>query len=387
MISKQTHFAAPERSPQEEILSEYEKFCSLPMVVNLLDALSTMTAILNNNRQVVYANASFMDFIKAGEITAILGMRPGEIMGCVHSDEIPAGCGTAEACSVCGAIHAVLESRNESRKVSREAMLTTRSSGGDVSFDLMITASPFVVEDRMYTIVSFGDISDQKRKNALEKIFFHDIINTAGGIRGLFKIAGRVTDPDEIKNMFGIGERLSRDLIDEIVAQRELLLAESGELKINTAKLGSQAFLRGVSEQYRYHRVSEGKDISIDETGGDIQFVSDEIILKRVVGNMLKNALEATPAGGAVSFSITGDPESVFIRVKNRGFMDRETRLHMFQRSFSTKGSNRGLGAYSMKLLTERYLGGTISFESSEEEGTTFIVKISRSGPGAGPDE
>jgi sensor histidine kinase regulating citrate/malate metabolism len=44
----------------------------------------------------------------------------------------------------------------------------------------------------------------------------------------------------------------------------------------------------------------------------------------------------------------------------------------MFQRSFSTKGSDRGLGTYSMKLLGERYLHGEVEFTTSQEEGTTF---------------
>jgi signal transduction histidine kinase len=49
----------------------------------------------------------------------------------------------------------------------------------------------------------------------------------------------------------------------------------------------------------------------------------------------------------------------------------------MFQRSFTTKeGGGRGIGAYSVKLLTERYLGGWVTFSSSREVGTTFTVTL-----------
>lgn len=41
--------------------------------------------------------------------------------------------------------------------------------------------------------------------------------------------------------------------------------------------------------------------------------------------------------------------------------MPRTSQLQIFQRSFSTKGKGRGLGTYSIKLLTERYLKGTAS--------------------------
>jgi sensor histidine kinase regulating citrate/malate metabolism len=50
--------------------------------------------------------------------------------------------------------------------------------------------------------------------------------------------------------------------------------------------------------------------------------------------------------------------------------------LQLFQRSFSTKGEGRGLGTYSIKLLTERILNGKVSFTSSMDDGTTFRVLI-----------
>jgi sensor histidine kinase regulating citrate/malate metabolism len=54
--------------------------------------------------------------------------------------------------------------------------------------------------------------------------------------------------------------------------------------------------------------------------------------------------------------------------------MPLDTQLQIFNRSFSTKGGNRGVGTYSIKLLTERYLHGKVSFISSVETGTIFKV-------------
>jgi signal transduction histidine kinase len=56
--------------------------------------------------------------------------------------------------------------------------------------------------------------------------------------------------------------------------------------------------------------------------------------------------------------------------------MPKEVRLQVFQRSFSTKGADRGLGTYSVKLLTEKYLKGKVSFSSQQGEGTTFFVLL-----------
>jgi sensor histidine kinase regulating citrate/malate metabolism len=56
--------------------------------------------------------------------------------------------------------------------------------------------------------------------------------------------------------------------------------------------------------------------------------------------------------------------------------MPPEVQLQIFQRSFSTKGKGRGVGTYSMKLLTERYLGGKLAFTSAAGEGTTFTAWV-----------
>jgi len=50
--------------------------------------------------------------------------------------------------------------------------------------------------------------------------------------------------------------------------------------------------------------------------------------------------------------------------------------LQVFNRSFSTKGTGRGLGTYSVKLLTERCLKGRVGFTSALGEGTVFQVTL-----------
>jgi signal transduction histidine kinase len=80
-----------------------------------------------------------------------------------------------------------------------------------------------------------------------------------------------------------------------------------------------------------------------------------------------------------VTLGAKATDQAVEFWVHNPGVMPREVQLQVFHRSFSTKGVGRGLGTYSIKLLTERYLKGTASFKSSPEEGTVFTVRYSRS--------
>ncbi|MHC4874743.1 MAG: ATP-binding protein [Planctomycetota bacterium] len=54
-----------------------------------------------------------------------------------------------------------------------------------------------------------------------------------------------------------------------------------------------------------------------------------------------------------------------------------DVKLRVFQRNFSTKADNgRGLGTFSMKLFGEKFLGGSVTFVSTEEEGTVFKLTL-----------
>jgi signal transduction histidine kinase len=90
---------------------------------------------------------------------------------------------------------------------------------------------------------------------------------------------------------------------------------------------------------------------------------------------MTRNALEASQPGDIIRISCREVGHEVEFRVHNPAVMAETVQLQVFQRSFSTKGVGRGLGTYSMKLLSERYLRGTVTFESMDGRGTSFIAR------------
>ena len=95
-----------------------------------------------------------------------------------------------------------------------------------------------------------------------------------------------------------------------------------------------------------------------------------------MLGNLLKNALEASSAGETVTVGVMPEDDRVAFWVHNAAHMPRDVQLQVFKRSFSTKGSGRGIGTYSIRLFVTRYLHGSVDFESSEENGTIFRVRL-----------
>jgi signal transduction histidine kinase len=147
---------------------------------------------------------------------------------------------------------------------------------------------------------------------------------------------------------------------------------------VNPGELRTNEILEELAVVYRRHEVAKGKKIALAAEAEALAFRSDYTLLSRVLGNMLKNALEATSAGESVTLGARHDADQVEFWVTNPGFMPRDVQLQVFQRSFSTKGQGRGIGTYSIRLFVTRYLQGTVDFTSSKELGTTFRVRLPR---------
>jgi hypothetical protein len=363
-----THFAPAERAMHSQIEQDAALFSGNSLTRSLLDAIPDTILVLNHERQVVFANEACVSQLKLADREAALGQRPGELVGCAHATEGEGGCGTTEFCRNCGAVKAILSSINGAPAI-RECQITLRN--GD-ALDLRACAKPLDVEGQPFTVFTLSDMAAEKRRRALERIFFHDVLNTAGLVSMVSEI---IHDrPAEAGHLIDNLYRASHRLIDEISSQRDLASAESGELIPAPERFNAFRLMAELAEQYACHPAAADRSIDVIEPGEWLTIESDRTLLGRVLGNMIKNALEASQPGDTVTLSCTDAGSDIRFAVHNPTYMPNQVQLQVFNRSFSTKGIGRGLGTYSMKLLSERYLGGRVCFETSRVIGTTFYA-------------
>lgn len=374
-----TQFAPAERAPREVVKRQARLFEEY-QCLEVMDSLPTMILILNEQRQMVFANRTFREMFGEVHTAKALGQRPGELLGCIRACLTEGGCGTTEFCQECGAVNAIMSSLGGRREV-RECQMLRRMNGNIEAVDLLVSAVPLDFGSTRFTLFSIIDISHEKRRRALERIFFHDIINTVGGIKGLLDILAREV-PSPLKSEASSLTTTFARLVDEIVSQKQLLAAECNELQPQFGPLLSRDVVESVARLYQHHELARDREVVMDPGMQNVVFESDFTLLGRVLGNMLKNALEAAGPGESVTIgcdAATGGPEGdgfATFWVHNAGAIPRPVQLKMFSRSFSTKGPGRGLGTYSIKLLTERYLRGKATFRSTESDGTTFFVTL-----------
>ena len=374
LSSPDTHFAPAARDGAEEFARKVRVLKQVPLLSAVLDTIPGRVMVLNTNRQIVAANAVVLQSLgRDGD--DLLQKRPGEAIGCIHSHEGPGGCGTDIHCAACGASQAVQESLERNRQAVRECRIRAATASGVAALDLKVTATPITVEGDRFVVVAIDDISQKKRLAVLQRVFFHDVLNTAGCIHGY---AHRRTWGPARTEAPELIARLSQQLVEEIQAQRDLLAAESGDLVVHREPVQTAPLLGELQETYSNSAVATDRMVVLANVW-DGTINTDRLLLRRVLGNMLKNALEATARGNRVSISCKDRGEKVQFAVWNAEAMPPDVQLQVFQRSFSTKGvPGRGVGTYSMQLLGERYLGGRVAFASIVPGGTTFTLTLAK---------
>jgi len=365
---KITWYAPAQRADMEVIRRQYSYFKENTLLIQTLESVSMAILILNEQRQLVFANKAFMDLVKEVDVTAILGKRAGEALGCIYSDVMEGGCGTSEHCRECGAVKAILNSFDNEQDV-QECRITLKEN--NQALDLRVQASLLKHMGESFSVFSISDIANEKRTQFLERLFLHDVKNTVGVLQGFSRLLmeKKATELDATRKMI---QNLSYKLLDEIDSYSQLIQAESKQLQVKSEAFSTLALMEKIKNQYMHHGVALEKSILVESKSEDIIMISDETILGRIIGNMTKNALEAIQPGHVVTLSCVRDGDKVRIIVHNPGLIARAAQLQIFQRSFSTKGTGRGLGTYSIKMLSEQYLEGEVGFTTSEIEGTTF---------------
>ncbi len=336
-----------------------------------LDAIPVVLMVLNACRQVVLANAQAMR-ATGGELAKLLGMRPGEAFDCIHAFETPGGCGTTEFCSRCGALRAIMEGLEGVKNV-RECNLLRRGDSGLEALDLQVSSSPVEIGQDRYTLVCIQDISDQNRRRMLERLFFHDMLNTIGGMAGLLDLL-REEAPDGVRDDVQFLHVTAQHLMEEFQNHRDLLAAEDNELTASFTGLSSLAVVNQAARVATNLPQAGGKAVVVDPGTLDMTVVTDPKLLKRILVNMAKNALEASVPGETITLGCRPAPDGLELWVHNPAVMSEAVQLQVFKRTFSTKGPGRGLGTYGMRLLAERYLCGRVAFDSREGRGTTFSL-------------
>jgi signal transduction histidine kinase len=351
---------------QQEVL-----FANSVVSRRFLDAIPNPLLVINQNWQVVYANNAVLRMFDVAGRDRLPGLSAGEAFHCLHSRNQGRASGGNVSCQICGVARAVVLAL-QGRETVSDCRLSCDLVDSMAPIELRVWATPLESSGEQFSILVLNDIGQEKRRAMLADACFHDLLNTLTSIRGLLDVL-KHTDVTERPEICELLEQTTLGSIEEIMTLRLLEQAEEGLLTINWAPMTTGDFVQQQLKILQMHPAAQGKQLCLEGEVADVTLRTDRNLLRRVIGNMVLNALEATDPGGTVTLGCRVADDGIEFRVHNDRPVPLEIQTQIFTRSFSTKGDGRGFGTFSVQMLSSM-LRGKVGFVSSPQSGTTFQV-------------
>lgn len=261
------------------------------------------------------------------------------------------------------------------RLLERPALTHICQIPGQAYTDLSIEKSDAVLNGKKIQIYTINDMrrsiqsAEVESWEKLTRVLTHEIMNSLTPINSIAEtMQGKAGDAD-MQEALGTISSSSKSLMTFVKNFRQFSILPEVEMKVVYLRPLLEKCVR-MAETY-----ADGKGISIGLScfPPDVMIYTDEALLSRVMINILKNAVEASPSNIGVAAAVAAD-ESVEIRISNDGepISDDDAR-HIFTPFFTTRPSGSGIGlSLSRRIVT--HLGGTLTLNTRPQ--TCFLVRI-----------
>ncbi|MBP9773064.1 MAG: CHASE3 domain-containing protein [Candidatus Peribacteraceae bacterium] len=234
----------------------------------------------------------------------------------------------------------------------------------------------------------YRDVTQERRIDAAKSEFMslasHQLKTPLTSIRWvlsrLSKIMGDAIDEPQQK-LLAEGRKGVLRMSDTIDTMLQISRIESGQTHVKTEPIAICDFVQKIIKSEQEHFEDKQQTLTL-ECDPDMAFVSDKSFLHEILHNLINNAMKYTPDRGTIKVMVEKKHHAVTFLIQDSGYgIPAHQQSKIFSKFF--RGDNvvgkvtegTGLGLYLVHLLT-KLLGGTIFYESSEEEGTTFTLTI-----------
>ncbi|MFH1664748.1 MAG: response regulator, partial [Candidatus Omnitrophota bacterium] len=233
---------------------------------------------------------------------------------------------------------------------------------------------------------SYGKLKElETMKDLLTHMIVHDMNNPLMVIAGRLRVLAMDTQEEfteKQKESLKAALRASKDLIRMICDLLDINKMEEGKLKLNYENFRLDDIMKETVDQMRAIARDQDKDLSLDVIEGMPDISADRELIRRVMANLIDNAIKYTPPKSVVQVRVfyeKGD-NKFYVQVKDPGEGIPEEYLNrIFDKFIQVETvearAGRGLGLTFCKMAVEAH-GGKIRAESEPGKGSVFTFTL-----------
>jgi len=347
----------------------------------LVDAMPHPGFVVNPRMQVLLANQAALDWVGKVRLSPNRPQRIDELIQareicCLNQDDVP-------SCLVREVIPETLYLKHATHTEDLEIIDLYGHSQ-----HMKLVARPIKLHSSTLFLFSLIDNNLEKRKQLMDQLFFHDIANTTSELLCNAELLSHPAhkegmDMERREAVIETVYELAREMASEIRSQKNILAHDGKRADLIPEELNSLRELQCLKRYFEAEAAEREVHINIEPGSRNIRFQSDAVQLRRVLMNMLKNACQASLAGDVVTLGCELAPHlGVQFWVHNPCPINEQALQRFTSTRIQSSGLTHGLGTYSIRLLTERYLHGSLNIETSDSLGSKVSVRYPLNWPG-----
>ncbi len=258
----------------------------------------------------------------------------------------------------------------------------------------MLAAQNINIRQKEASLIAHCDLLLRKKKE-LEKIqeynqnllsmTTHDLSSPLNAVSGYLEMIEQCledqTNAQKLKQYYRSIQSGVNDVSEMLGQLNEVVKFKEGDRSLNTVKVDINWLVKDICELLKANAAQKGIDLQVILSATPVHAEVDMVKFKRVIYNLVSNAIKYTGRDRKILVGVGSDDESAKVYVKDEGIGIAENQLEeIFEPNVKLNPDTRdtfskGLGLYISSYFIEE-MDGQIAAESVQGKGSTFKVKL-----------